>query len=382
MSAVRGSRARRVGIVALAVLLPSATPALAASGQNLTLTTRLTSYYDTNILQFSDDQIALFEGGTRPTRFSIQTRDDQVFNPSVALAWELDEGGGRRHNLRFKGEGDFHDKNDTADHRSVSASWRESFRGDRRFSAGYYLLPHYYLRQLLDEDLPVGTLPSRYRRATFRLQVATAGWNQRLGRSTSLALDYQFEGRSYNPYFRERTSKLHQGSLGLGRDRLPRHANVDIHGGYRKSKADASDGDEAPGSPPDDQDVSYHGVIAGLGGRMEFARRGDWRVLGDIEYGFESRDFDSDRSFDTTHQGRKDRLNAIEIGLRAAYRPHWSARGFYRYEHNRAAFGTATAPTTDPGSYSGSQVGLAIEWTGRVWRRTDGSTAGPGEGDN
>lgn len=376
----RRGRPAKLAAIAIVALTPFAAPAFAARGQTLTLTTQWSSTYDNNLLQYSEDQIGVFESGTRPARFSIKTRDDVAFEPSVALGWELDQGHGRRHGLRIKGEGDFHDKNGTADHRSLSVGWRESFRGDRRFSAGYYLLPNYYLRQLLDEDLPATTLPSRYRRATFRLQIATAGWDQRLGRNTRLSLDYQFEGRRYNPEFAERTSKLHQGTAGLGWDRLPRHGSVELRGGYRKSRADASDGDEAPGAAPDDQDVSYHGVIAGLGGRVEFARHGQWRVLGDAGYEFEARDFDSDRAFDTTHNGRKDRLHVIELGLRAAYRPHWSARSFFRYERNRAAFSGATAPSTDPGSYSVRQVGLAIEWTGQLWSRSKGAAPGA-EGD-
>ena len=377
----RGGVFARAWPVATLALMPFAVPALAARGQSLTLTTRLSSYYDSNILQYSPDQITLFDGGTRPTHFSIKTRDDLVWNPSVALAWELDEGHGRRHALRLKGEGDFHDKNGTADFRSLSAGWRESFHGERRLSVGYYVLPEYYLRQLLDEDQPVGPL-TRYHRATFKLQIATAGWDQRLTRNTTLGLDYQYEGRTYNPRYRERTSKLHQGSAVLGWDRLPHRASVDLRGGYRVSNADASDGDEAPGAPPDDQDVSYHGLVADLGGRMEFARSDAWRLVGDLGYELETRAFESDRTFDTSHHGRKDVLNAVEFGMRALYRPHWSVRGFYRYEHNHASFGAATAPTTDPGSYNVHQVGVAVEWSGEIWTRARSVAPAAGAGDN
>src|SRR5882672_3020020 len=97
-------RGRNAGLVMAA--LCAAAPALAAQGQSLELAAGVSTVYDNNLLQYSDHQIAQFESGLFPNRFSIRSRDDVTFNPSLALTWDLDQGGGRRHSLRLRGEGE------------------------------------------------------------------------------------------------------------------------------------------------------------------------------------------------------------------------------------------------------------------------------------
>ena len=134
--------------------LASAPPAVAARGQTVSLSAGVASYYDDNILQYSKEQLATFDTTASPAQFSIRKRDDLVWNPYVGLSWELPGGRGRRHGLRIRGEGDFHQENGTADFRSMSVGWREWFPGERRLALSYYVLPHYYLRQLLNLDDP------------------------------------------------------------------------------------------------------------------------------------------------------------------------------------------------------------------------------------
>src|SRR5262249_28672495 len=154
-----------------------------------------------------------------------------------AVAWELDQGEGRRHALRLRGDGDLHGRNGTADFRSASARWTETFRHDRRLSLGYYRTDDFYLRQLRDEDLDPALGDLRYRRAQFDLQIGSAGWRQRLGRRLSAGVSYQFEDRRYVPEFRERDSHTHQGELRLEWSRLPHRGVLGLQGSYRVSDA-------------------------------------------------------------------------------------------------------------------------------------------------
>src|SRR5262249_45055868 len=149
-----------------------------------------------------------------------------------------------------------------------------------------------------------------------------------------LLVAYQFERRRYNEDFRERDSGTHQAEIFWGAPRGRRRPALEFRGFYRLSDARASDGDEAPGAPADDADLSYQGFGGGASARAEFARRGAWRLGGEVGYDIATRHYDSSRPFDRYHFGRNDLLNAIEIALRAHYRPHWAARCFYRYEVN------------------------------------------------
>ena len=353
-------------LLAAAACAGVAPVARAAQGNSLLLNPRLSTYYDDNILQYSDGQIADFEGSFHPDRYSIESVDDVVFVPSLAATWAQDRGRARRQALRARFEGDYHGRNGTADFHSASIALSESWARDRELSLSYYWLPSFYLRQLFDEDV-VPPYPglTKYRRADFSLQIASIEWTQRLRRRLLVTLGYQFEGRNYNHDFDERDSDLHQGVLDLSLVRLRRRGSVHAGGAYRDSRARRNDGDAAP-----DPDVSYHGMSLWAGGRMELWRAGSWRLLGDLGYELETRTYTSTVTTDRYHYGRDDVRNAIEVGLRTAYRPHWSLRGFYRFQDNTATLGLAAPPAADAGSYRENQVGFAIDWTGAVWSQS------------
>lgn len=364
-----GPRRVAATIVLVTALASRVPPAQAQGSQRLSLGMSLTSSYDSNLLEYSADQLSLFERGTNPDRFSLQSTDDLVWNPALSLGWELAGPRGRRHALRATVEGDFHQKNGTADFRSIRGSWRESWSRDRRLSLGYYRLPEFYLRQLFDEDV-VPAFPglSRYRRAEFSLDIASADWSQRVGRSNTFAAGWQLERRRYNADFRERDSDTNEGELEWGWTRLPRRGALALRGRYRINNAEGTDGDDAPGIVPDDPDVSYHGFGAGTHGEMEITRAPSWRLVGDADYEFSVRDYDSDRPADRYHFGRRDALHEFEFGIAVRWRRHWVSRAFLRLEANRARLGSTAPSTTDTGDYSKAMVGLRLDWNGVVWR--------------
>ena len=369
---LRGFTAAAILVAGALTLHAPAGRAAPAYGPRLILATGIGAGYDSNLLQYSDEQLQLFESGTRPDEFSIQTRDDAVWTPFLALTLEQRRSGSRRRSLRLRGDGDFHAKNSTADYHSVGAVWREGLGGGRRLQLSYYLLPNYYLRQLFDATaiVPYRGL-SKYRRAELRLQIAGANWSQRLGHSGVLSGDYRFEHRRYNPAFDERTSGTSQAVGQFVFDRLPHHGSVLVNAGYRTCNARAGDTiDPATGSPVLNADVGYHGLVTRLAGSTELARRRGLQLNATIAYELETRDFTSAVPTDRYHYRRKDLLNAGEAEVRLGLRRHWTIRGTGRTEFNRAKLGVALPATSsgDAGSYRESQAALAIEWSGNLWR--------------
>lgn len=339
----------------------------------------LAAHYDGDILQYSDNQIADFETGLHPYRFDLDSPDDLVYSPTLALRWDRDAGAGRRRTLRLKAARELHARNGAANFSSGSLSWRERFRGDRRLGFGYYALPDYYLRQLYDEDLTGLPATERYVRAAFDLQIGSIEWRQPLARDTRLAVGYQYEVRRYVPNFRERDSGTHQGEVGFRRDGLPRRGAIEFVAAYRLSRARAEDGDDPPGVTPDDADVSYHGFGAIVGGRMELTRGSAWQLGADVSYALSTRAYDSDRTFDVYHYRRSDVLHAVELGTTVQLPRRCSARIFYKVESNHADLGTAATPTSDSGSYHQDRFGVSFDWSYLLWRQTTIATADPGE---
>jgi hypothetical protein len=365
--------------LALVGLIVGAPGAWAAAGQSLGLAVGLSTWYDSNLLQYSDPQLRELDAWdpvSQPGRFAIESHDDVTFNPSLALTWEGDEGHGRRHSVRLKGDGDYHARNRTVDFRSAGLTWRESFAGGQRLALRGYLLPAYYLRQL--HVTGTGFAPGVYERAQFDLAVGEAAWTQSLRRGTQLGFGYQFERRSYTPFFAERTSGTHQGELTLGFTRLPHRAALELLGGYRKSLADGRN--LSAGALLSTADVSYHGWQGGLSGRTEFSRRAGLRTGADLAYRLEQRSYDAERPQDTSHFGRRDLKHTIEAGLRAQLRSHWTLRGFDRFESNDARYGGAVTLASDPGSYRQNLVGAEIVWSGDLWARARGAAPPDDEG--
>lgn len=361
-------------LLALA-LLPAAGIAPCASAaqrvwrERIMLSVALRASHDDNFLQYSDGQIATFDAGTNPDRYSVTSIDDALFEPSVSLRYDLDRGrrGGRT--IRLRWSGDFHGTNATADDGAGSIFWREEFARGRSVSVGAYRLPNYYLRQLFDEDIASGLGVSRYRRASFALTIGRLEYRQRLASRTIGFLHYRFEHRGYDAYFRERTSDTHEVRVGSGWNSRGRRFDLRGTAGYRTSAAEAKDGDEVPGSPADDADVSYHGPVAGARTRIRLSGSKAGRLVGEIGAEYQRREYTSDRVSDTAHHGRVDRIADLTVGLRWNPRGPFSVRGFFRHENDRATFSSANLPSTDPASYVANQVGASVEWGTTLWRR-------------
>ena len=67
------------------LLLPRSSPG--AQGRGIDFGVGISSTYDDNLIQYSDDQLVLFESGTKPDQFSIHSSDDVAWRPYVSLAW-------------------------------------------------------------------------------------------------------------------------------------------------------------------------------------------------------------------------------------------------------------------------------------------------------
>ena len=363
----------RTLLLCLPVLLLSTTGRAADLPDSTTERIRLGAgvgvMHDDNILQYSDGQIRTFEAGTHPDRYSIESIGDVVWEPSVSLAYFKDRGTRRGRMVRLRWSGSFHATNATADYGAGSLTWRESFSKGRAITFGVYELPNYYLRQLRDEDIPLVTGVSRYRRASFDLTIGSVEWRQRVAPRTTLSLDYQYERRAYNDDFKERDSDTHV--VGLGGDWSPKAKPFSLAGSaaYRTSRAAGEDGDEVPGAQPDDADISYNGMVFSAGTRVDLAHGSSGRLEGEIGSGVSTRNYTTDRVNDTSHYQRDDLIFNMTIGLRWNPRGPFSVRGFYEHENDKTSFSSPAPPTSDPSSYSANLVGLSVDWGQSLWRR-------------
>lgn len=362
--------------LAVAAVLLAALPASsrAAPGQSLALTTGLETYFDDNILNYSEAQIAGLESGLVPYRYGVSQAEDVVFRPSLGLLWQVDRGGERRRSLAVRGEGEVHRWSEVANWGEFGVAWREGFSRGRRLSLTYERMPNYYLRRLYDEDLVSVSAPERYQDVTLDQQSAGVSWRHGLPRTSWLDLGYRFVRRTYPDGFRERDSDSHEADLAVGRERLPRAARLSLTAGFRTMSARAEDGDDPPGTVPNEPDLSFHGFAAGVRGGMDLGTARGVRIAGDVRFDLERKWYDSDRPADESHYGRRDFLHGFEVGLSLRPRGPWSARAFYSLQNNRAVYGSTARPGSEIGGYRVNQVGLALERSVEIWSRAAAHT--------
>lgn len=371
MTAARSFRfaAAAMGLAATLLLGSPAARGAAPEGpaQRLRLGLGLETVYHDNLLEYSDGQVATFESGTRPERYSIESVDDVVLEPAVSLTYEQERGRGAGRTIRLRWSGAFHGTNATADRNAAGVLWREEFGRGRALTASAYRLPRYYLRQLFDEDAPLAA-PTRYRRASFGLTILTLGWRQRIARRTTGSVGYRYERRGYGDDFRERDSNTHEADVGVTWAARGGKIELGGSGGYRASDARAEDGDDPAGAVPDDPDVSYHGMVLEAEARIELARGRSGRLAADASYEYRSRDYTSERLADASHFGREDRAHVVTAGVRWNPRGPFALRAYFQRENNHASFASPNPPATDPASYGANRIGASIEWGTTLWK--------------
>ncbi|HEY2955371.1 MAG TPA: hypothetical protein VGK89_09010 [Candidatus Eisenbacteria bacterium] len=353
----------------LAILFAAcAAPARAHPGQSLDLTAGIETYFDDNTLNYSAHQLEDLASGRHPYRFGVGSPGDLVFKPALGLLWQSDRDSDRRRALGASAAGEMYGRSVVANSGEYGVLWREGFRIGR-LSLAYRRSPQEYLRRLSDADLAFLPSSQRYRDVAVDLHRVSAAWRQAVPRLSWIDLGYTFERRRYPGAFRERDSDLHRGTLAVGWERMPRGGRLALSAGLRKLDARAEDGDEPPGAVPDEPDLSDHALLLGASGGLDLGVAAGLGIAGEVEYDLESRGYDSDRPADDSHFGRQDLIQAVELALRIRSEGPWSARAFYRAQHNRARYGSTDTQESEIGGYRANQAGLALEWRRQVGSR-------------
>ena len=129
---------------------------------------RLSSYYDDNILRYSDRFIQRFESGQDPDRFRVESLDDYVQRLDFYVDRRFPGIGGRRAEIGLDLEHRAYLRNSIKDWSRFALSWEQDlgFEREIRFTTSY--IPNFYVRHLRDSDLR--GLPNRDRFQAFEFE--------------------------------------------------------------------------------------------------------------------------------------------------------------------------------------------------------------------
>ena len=138
---------------------------------------RFASFYDDNILRYSEKFIERFERGQDPGRFHVDSLDDVVQRVDLTLGRRFPGVRRRPALLELYLEHRAYSRNPIKDWTKVAASWQQDLGLGRRLGVVASWAPSFYVRHLRDSDLTGsgGNDPFRafeFDRAELRLEVA------------------------------------------------------------------------------------------------------------------------------------------------------------------------------------------------------------------
>jgi hypothetical protein len=277
--------------------------------------------YDENIFEFSDEDRDEFESGSNPNRFKgIESMDDFILIPDVSAYLWREITHESRSQLGFRFVPKFHIENQERDYQKYKGYLIHRLGQGNRFKVHYSHIPEYFVRNLLDFDLPEGS--DRFRKAEFTYDAIGLDFLKIVNERISAKMGYAYEDKDYNFDFNERDLSIHQV---LGKIILKIHERLKIHGEYQfeTSEAKAQDAD-----PAVDFDTSYdqHGfTIKSAYGLVK-------TLWVDLRYSFYYKNYTANHSEeeDPFHSGRDDQIHFFSVGLSKELNKHVEC--YIRYE--------------------------------------------------
>ncbi len=269
---------------------------------------RLASYYDDNILRYSEKFIERFENGQDPDRFRVESLDDTVQRADVYLRRGFTGLASQPAELGFDLEHRDYLRNDVKDWSRFSASWHQELRRGRRLAASISWAPNFYVRHLRDSDLTGGGQDADpFQAFEFERAEARLRFGQELGASIDARSHLGVARFRHSPAFREFDSTNLFGGLRLDHE-LSRRLRLSY--AFELTDSDARGWDQAgeTRATSDDTDPSYLQLDLMLAARIRLPSRRRQILFLQAEGG--RRDYTTTKSEDDAplHAGREDDL--------------------------------------------------------------------------
>jgi hypothetical protein len=305
----------------LGTALPALSPTKAAHALPglMRVDARLWLGHDSNLLDISDPERALFENGDEGAFFAVDRMSDQFFQGDLRVEWEVNRGIVERPSLRLGWERRqyVHDPIKSEDQLTLGVRTRPGERTRLDLQAG--LRPQVYNRHRFDGDALPGApqfRPEVYRRWDLDFTI-----RQGLDRRTEV--DVQLEGtlRRYRAPFEERDRESFGGGGGLTRS-FGRTVSVRGAARYRATWT--------RNDPWDPDDRSHRDWRATSG--VAFTGVPFLKAVS-LEVDLDWRRFTSTNPDDQDHFGRRDRGGEAELeivrGLASSL--DWISRSTWRW---------------------------------------------------
>lgn len=113
----------------------------------------LATFYDDNILKYSQKYLDRFMNGEDEGRFHIETYDDVILKPSLQIGAAYEIFKKQKSRINFSYNYNYYVVNDIKNWQFISLAFQQSFLKKASFRIAYSYVPEFYVRHFRDEDL-------------------------------------------------------------------------------------------------------------------------------------------------------------------------------------------------------------------------------------
>ena len=267
---------------------------------------RVASYYDSNILRYSDKFIQRFDQGRDSGRFRVESLDDTIQRVDLDMTREYAGTGNKPATLALGISHRSYWRNSIKDWTRAQLTWEQHLRRGRRISLFVNGATDFYVRHLRDSDLVgAGSPEDRFQAFEFQRTAAGLRFTQELGTSSSLRYDLGIARFRHSDAFREFDSD--NLSAGLRLDQwTSRRVRLSFGLEFTDSEAQGYDQAGETLETSDDTDPAYRQLDLMLAARIRLPGSRRQVLFLQAETGRREYTTDKPTNLAPLHSGRED----------------------------------------------------------------------------
>ena len=335
--------------------------------ENWDLEFSLSSYYDNNILKYSDKYLERFDRHEDEGRFHINTYDDLILTPDIQATYTFRIFGKLNSKVDASVSKKLYSRNNIKNFSSIGFGFRQYLTKNASFKISYSYIPEFYIRHFRDDDWVdiYGYTKETFKPMSFSKDNYGFWIQNTFFKNTRIMFSMYYSVYYYNTNFTEYDSKNMQYGLKIYQ---PLSKKLKLILGYQYTTSDAKGYDQPFETKfnSDDSDGSYaeDAFTIGIDWRLPqlFKRNNNLGLDCEIENRyFPTTNFLED---DPTHAGRVDNNFNFSTSYDIALNKKFGLEVFYDWYY-RDTYTTANANKeylSDEKDYSQFQLGLKITY--------------------
>lgn len=258
--------------------------------------------YDTNVFNYSRDDVDEFNSYTNPEKFNrVKSVDDFIISPELGIVF-TDKLFNHTFRLRLEAQPHSFLRNKVKDYESYRLDARQYLSKDEYLEFRYQHIPDYFLRNLLDRDL------GEFRRAAFDARLFSFGYRRPLAKTLDARIRYAYEINDYNENFEEYDMASQAVNFTFWH-RPNDYLETQVHLEFERASAKG----DIESSARIESDTTYDKYEIGLRENLQLTKKIDIFA----RYIFSYRKYLTDNSLaqDPFHRDRQDKIHRVGLGL-------------------------------------------------------------------